>query len=90
MIEQTLKSIGLTGGEIKVYLALLELGTSSVGKIIKRSGISGSKTYEVLDRLSNKGLVNSIIKNNVKYFEPSSPDKILSYLEEKQEDIEME
>src|SRR3989338_1980964 len=90
MIENTLKKIGLTEGEIKVYLALLELGASSTGKITKKSGISGSKVYEVLDRLANKGLTNFTTKNGVKYFEAASPAKILGYLEEKEEEAEKE
>lgn len=90
MIERTLQKIGLTDGEIKVYLSLLELGTSSTGKITKKSGISGSKVYEVLDRLANKGLVNFVTKNGVKYFEASTPTKILEYLDEKKEDIDNE
>lgn len=90
MIKNALKSIGLTEGEIKVYLALLELGVSSIGAIIKKSFVSGSKTYEVLDRLAEKGLVGSITKNGVKYFEASSPERILDYLEEKKKNIEIE
>lgn len=90
MIKQSLKSIGLTDGEIKVYLALLETGSSSIGNIIKKSKISGSKTYEVLDRLIQKGLANFVTKNGVKYFEASSPNKILDYLNEKGEQIEEE
>ena len=89
-MESALKQIGLTDGEIKVYLALLELGPSSITNIIKKSGISGSKAYEVLNRLTNKGLASSIIKNNVKHFEASSPNKILNYLNEKKEQIETE
>ena len=53
MIEAALKRIGLTEGEIKIYLALLDLGQTATGKIIRHSGISGSKVYEVLDRLAN-------------------------------------
>lgn len=87
MIE-ALKRIGLTEGEIKAYLALLELGSTTTGKITKISGISGSKVYEVLDRLMNKGLVSFIVKNNVKHFEATSPERILDYLEEKGEQIE--
>lgn len=90
MINQTLKSIGLTDGEIKVYLALLETGSSSIGIIIKKSNVSGSKTYEVLDRLANKGLITTIIKNNTKHFEASSPNKIINYLEDKSTQIEEE
>lgn len=87
---EPLKQIGLTEGEIKVYLALLELGNVTTGKITKKSGISGSKVYEVLDRLMQKGLVSTITKNNIKYFEASSPEKILNYLEEKSSVIEKE
>ena len=90
MNENVLKSIGLTEGEIKVYLALLEIGSSSIGKIIKKSKISGSKTYEVLDRLIQKGLASFVVKNGVKYFEASSPNKILDYLGEKEKQIEEE
>ncbi len=89
-MKEALKKIGLTEGETKVYLALLDLGSSSIGAIIKKSGISGSKTYEVLDRLMKKGLVNEITKNNVRYFETASPKRILDYLDEKKQEIEIE
>ncbi len=85
-----LRKIGLTEGEIKVYLALLELGNSTTWNITKKSGISGSKVYEVLERLSKKGLICSIIKNGVKYFEASSPERIINYLDEKKEGIDKE
>ncbi|MBU1252710.1 MAG: helix-turn-helix domain-containing protein [Nanoarchaeota archaeon] len=90
MLSQTLKQIGLTEGEIKVYLALIDLGSVSTGRITKASGISGSKVYEVLERLMKKGLVSTITKNNVRYFEATSPNKILDYLDEKTSNIEIE
>ncbi len=90
MVEEALRKIGLTEGEIKIYLSLLELGSSSSGKITKRSGISGSKVYEVLDRLMGKGLANSVVKNGVKHFEASDPSRILDYLDEKNREIEDE
>ncbi|MBD3252477.1 hypothetical protein GF386_01985 [Candidatus Pacearchaeota archaeon] len=90
MIKTTLKQIGLTDGEIKIYLGLLEIGSSSITNIIKKSGISGSKAYEVLDRLCKKGLVSFVIKNNVRYFEASSPNRILDYLDEKSHEIQEE
>jgi sugar-specific transcriptional regulator TrmB len=88
MIEQVLEKIGLTEGEIKVYLSLLELGSSTTWNITKKSKISGSKVYEVLDRLITKGLASYIIKNNVRYFEAASPEMIISYLDEKSKMIE--
>ena len=90
MIETALQKIGLTEGEIKVYLALLELGSTTSHYITKKSGISGSKVYEVLDRLMAKGLASFITRNGVKYFEASPPERIVDYLDEKEEQIEKE
>lgn len=90
MIKPALQKIGLTDGEIRVYLALLELGSSSTGKITKKSGISGSKVYEVLDRLAQKGLVSFTIKNEVRHFEAASPNRILGYLDERKSEIDQE
>ncbi len=88
MIEQALREIGLTAGEIRVYLALSSLGCSSVGSIMKDAKISGSKVYEVLDRLAEKGLVSFIIKNGVKYFEAESARRIIDYLQAKEKAIQ--
>ncbi len=89
-MEEALKRIGLTDGEIKVYLALLELGNSTSWDITQKSKVSGSKVYEVLDRLTGKGMVSVITKNNIKYFEATSPERILDYLEDKNREIESE
>src|SRR3989344_5402884 len=90
MIEQALRRIGLTEGETKVYLSLIEIGCSTTWNITKKSGVSGSKVYEVLDRLAKKGLISYTTKNNVKYFEAASPERIIDYLEEKNKEIESE
>jgi len=66
MIEQDLQGIGLTDGETKAYLAMLELGSSTVGPIAKKSGISYSKIYEVLQRLIDKGIVSFIVKEKTR------------------------
>jgi HTH-type transcriptional regulator, sugar sensing transcriptional regulator len=81
---ELLEEIGLTKSEINVYLALLELGSSSTGKIIDTAKVSSSKIYEILDRLMQKGLASFIIKSNIKYFEAAPPDRILDYMEEKE------
>ena len=67
MIE-ILQRIGLTRGESEVYITLLKTGNTSSGRLIKDSGVSRSKVYEVLERLKQKGLVTEMIKQNVKYF----------------------
>lgn len=84
MNTELLEEIGLTKGEIRVYLALLELGETTTGAIIKTSKITGSKVYEILDKLIQKGLVSYIFKEKTKYFQASSPKRILDYVDEKE------
>jgi sugar-specific transcriptional regulator TrmB len=84
---RVLKQIGLTDSEIKVYLALLDLGDSTRGSIVEKSGISGSKVYDVLEKLQTKGLVAIYTKNKVKHFKPTNPKQILYYLEDKRAEI---
>lgn len=87
-ITESLRGIGLTSSEIKVYLALLKLEFSSKGGILKESKTAPSKIYHVLDKLIRKGLVSEIKKNNIKHFSPAPLSKIKDYLKEKKEEIE--
>jgi HTH-type transcriptional regulator, sugar sensing transcriptional regulator len=87
MDKEELKKLGLTNGEAKAYLSLLFLGSSTVGPISKKSVISYSKIYEVLDRLIEKGLVSFIIKEGTKYFQAASPEKLVEFLDKKEKEI---
>ena len=87
MNEKLLEEIGLTKGEIKVYLNLLKLGETTSGKIIENAQISSGKIYEILDKLIKKGLASYIVKEKTKYFTASSPKRILDYMKEKETDL---
>ncbi|MDO8741023.1 MAG: helix-turn-helix domain-containing protein [Candidatus Woesearchaeota archaeon] len=78
-----LEEIGLTKSEISVYLALLELGSCTTGKIVDKSGASSSKIYEILERLMQKGLASVVVERGIKHFEAAPPERILDYLKEK-------
>lgn len=87
MEELNLEQIGLTEGESKVYLALLRIGSSTIGNIIKEAQVSNSKIYDILDRLNKKGLIGVSSVNNVKNFEAKSPVIIKEMIAKKEEDI---
>ncbi len=80
METRYLEEIGLTKGEIQVYLSLLHLGQTTSGPIIAESKISSSKVYEIIEKLMRKGLVSSVTKNKTKYFQATSPIKIKDYV----------
>lgn len=85
MNSEILETIGLTKTEIKVYLALLELGSSTTGPIVEKSQASSSKIYEILEKLMQKGLVSFVVESGMKYFEAAPPSRLLDYMKEKEE-----
>ena len=82
-----LLKIGLTEGEAKVYLSLSELGSSTVGPIVKESRVAYSNIYDILNRLIKKGVVSFLIKNKTKHFQAAPPTNLVKYLEKKESEI---
>ncbi len=87
MEESVLYSLGLTKSEVKVYLTLLEIGSSTTGPIMGKARVSSSKIYGILERLIGKGLVSFIIKSKTKYYQSSSPDALMDYFSKKEIEI---
>ncbi|MDI6798469.1 MAG: helix-turn-helix domain-containing protein [Candidatus Aenigmarchaeota archaeon] len=79
--ERMLEEVGLTKSESKVYLALLELGMSTKTPILRKSMVSSSIIYEILEKLVRKGLASSIVIDKTKYFQANEPSMLLEFLE---------
>ncbi|MDO8660856.1 MAG: helix-turn-helix domain-containing protein [Candidatus Woesearchaeota archaeon] len=88
MDSQTLKEIGLTENEVKIYLVLLEQGSCTAYDLGKRTGIYRVHIYDKVEQLIKKGLATHIYKGSKKYFQATHPEKIKQYLEEKKKQIE--
>ncbi len=88
MNTKILEDIGLTPGEIKVYLTLLELGPHSAGKIIEKANIQNSVFHFNINRLIEKGLVSYIKKGKAKIYQAADPENFKTYLRDKEKQIE--
>ena len=88
MDKQILHQIGLSEGEVRIYLALLRLGEAKKSKLAKESEVSSSKVYEICDKLQKKGLVGIVIKERVRYFKAMEPKRILDFFSEKTSQFE--
>ena len=86
-ISDVLESIGLNKNEVIVYLDLIRVGKSSVIDIAKRTKIHRSNTYDILEKLLKKGIVDQSIDNEKKFFYPIDPKDFLDY--HKQKEIEL-
>jgi len=73
MYETELKELGLTDNEIKVYLVLLEHGLLNPTQLAEKTGLHRSYTYDTLERLIERGIVNTVRIDNKKHYQPVDP-----------------
>jgi HTH-type transcriptional regulator, sugar sensing transcriptional regulator len=85
MDTKVLQRLGLNEKEIQVYLVLLRLGSATASKVSIETNIDRATCYRYIDSLVHKGLASYSIQNNVKYFQPAHPEKMLKDLREKEE-----
>lgn len=82
---QDIEELGLSKNEAKVYLALLELGETKTGLIVKKTEMHRVLIYDALESLIKKGLASYVTKENIKYFRAVDPERILDFIKEKEE-----
>lgn len=80
MYEEQLKELGLTDNEVKVYLLLLKGGAMNPAEISQKLGLHRGYTYDALERMQEKDVVNSILQRNKKYFQANKPENLLGLL----------
>ncbi len=80
MLETQLGKLGLSKNEIKIYLALFELGKCKAKKIIDYTGLHRNLVYTALEELVGRGLVSKVEKQNVLHFEANNPKALLEII----------
>lgn len=88
MIHKILEGLGLQPKEAKVYLAALELGSSPVSAIGSKAKINRVSTYDILEKLGKKGLVNFMIKRDIKYYTATDPALVTEEFKKRASELE--
>lgn len=83
-----LEDLGLTNAEIKVYMALLELGSSTAGNIINKSALQNSVVHRALNTLIEKGLINYVLEAKKKVYQATDPESFFDFINEKKKKFE--
>lgn len=86
-ILKELKELGLNDNEIRVYLACLVESGLNVKEISDKTELIRTTIYGILDSLINKGLISTIDKGKIKFFQSASPKELLNILDQKKEKI---
>ena len=80
-MRKELQELGYSPNEIGVYLSLLELGQTTVGAIIKKTGLHRQVVYNTLEQLEQKGLISVVTKSNRQNFTVRDPRKIMESID---------
>lgn len=87
-IAPVLKQFGLSEKEIKVYLALIEAGPTSVRKLAEKSDINRGTTYDILKSLREMGLASYYHKDTKQFFVAEDPTRLIDALEHKSQKLD--
>lgn len=82
-----LKEIGLTDAQIKIYITLCSINSTTSGEIIRKTKLQSSVVYNALNQLMEKGLVSFTMNGKIKNFFATDPKNLINYIEDKKEKI---
>ncbi len=85
MDTSILEDLGLTGAEIKVFLTLIELGSSNAGPVVEKSGLQNAVVHRAFHSLIEKGLVTYVLEGKKKQYQAVNPKLLLDFIEEKKD-----
>ncbi|MEI6478269.1 MAG: helix-turn-helix domain-containing protein [bacterium] len=83
-----IKNLGLTDKEAAVYMAILELGTSTIQPIATQSGIKRTSIYYFIDHLVELGLVEQAKIRNRKHYSALPPENMVSLQKQRLSELE--
>lgn len=87
-IQAKLTRLGFSEKESLVYLALLELGKSTVSRIARRARINRTTAYDIITELEHRGLAVKAVsaKTKKQLYAPEPPEKLILYLERREKE----
>lgn len=86
MINKLFQQINFSEKESRVYLALMELGSTKATDIAKKTNLNRTSVYDLLEVLLQKGLISKYKKGSTTFFNAHEPKQLLSYLDREKEE----
>jgi sugar-specific transcriptional regulator TrmB len=88
MSPDILKKFGLTDQEARAYIALLQLGTSTIKPIADRSGLKRTSIYNFIEKLIEMELVSRTIVRGRNHYTAVNPERLLEIEQSRLKDLE--
>ncbi|MCA9495444.1 MAG: hypothetical protein KC589_00745 [Nanoarchaeota archaeon] len=87
MIEELIQ-YGFSEKEANIYLVCLKIGQGTANRIAELSNNPRSTTYDILEKFKSLGLISLCIIDNKTQYIVSDPQALLTYINEKKQNIE--
>jgi len=87
MDTKILEELGLTQSEIKTYITLLEIGSSTAGLILEKSELQNSVVHRALNSLIEKGIINYVIEGKRKIYQATDPENFITFIDNKKKNF---
>lgn len=84
-LSRTLEEFGLSQPEAAVYLALLQIGPTTILNIARNTNLKRTTIYSLIDALKQKGLVTVIVTGLKQTYAAQDPSKLQSLWQNKLE-----
>jgi sugar-specific transcriptional regulator TrmB len=81
MFEKYLQEIGLADKEAAIYLALLQVDSTPVAALAKKTKIKRPTVYVVLESLAKKGLVSETTVGKKTQYQAEPPERLKTFVE---------
>ena len=87
-LKEKLNILGLSRGELSIYMAILNLGKGTVTDIARKANIKRTTIYEYIESLLSIGLIYKTVDGKRISYCLENPQKIIKILEEQKKQIE--
>jgi|WetSurMetagenome_2_1015567.scaffolds.fasta_scaffold111513_2 sugar-specific transcriptional regulator TrmB len=84
-IKKSLQQLGYGKNEAAVYEALLKLGLTQSGAVIKATKLHSVLVYNALEHLKSDGLISVVRKKNIQMFQAQDPSVLMNKVKESEE-----
>lgn len=89
LLKQKLQELNIPEREAEVYVALVQLGLTTVGPIVTKTKLHRMLVYQALERLKDLRMASMLMKNGRQHWQATNPSIILDRIK-KQETLAKE
>lgn len=86
-IAPLLRSLGFLESEIKVYLAALERGPSTVIDLSSATHLSRPATYTAIEALAERGIMGTLSLGKKRLYTAEHPDRLVQYAKRREGEL---